>query len=169
MKIFEFHAFITFIAALLVTSMTAFAAPHPEKIVLVVSSFGTDNVLRYNRKTGEFIDVFASGGGLDGPGGIVFGPDDNLYIGSEENDSVLRYNGVTGAFIDVFASGGGLGIPEGLVFGPDGNLYITSIATNDVKRYDGETGEFIGVFASGGGLSVPALGLTFFHGKKIKN
>jgi len=34
---------------------------------LLVSSFATDQVKRYNGTTGIFIDNFASGGGLDGP------------------------------------------------------------------------------------------------------
>jgi DNA-binding beta-propeller fold protein YncE len=40
---------------------------------LYVSSAGTDQVLRYNGATGTFIDVFASGGGLDGPAFLTFG------------------------------------------------------------------------------------------------
>ena len=56
---------------------------------------------------GDFIDVFASGSGLDAPNGLVFGPDGNLYVSSANTDQVLRYNGNTGAFIDVFVSADG--------------------------------------------------------------
>jgi hypothetical protein len=31
-------------------------------------------VLRYDGETGAFLDVFASGGGLEDPAGLVFGP-----------------------------------------------------------------------------------------------
>ena len=64
-------------------------------------------VLRYDGTTGDFIDVFASGGGLDIPVHLTFGPDNNLYVTSLLT-GVLRYNGTTGDFIDVFPSGGGL-------------------------------------------------------------
>ena len=39
---------------------------------LYVSSSHTDQVLRYNGTTGAFMNIFASGGGLDGPTFLVF-------------------------------------------------------------------------------------------------
>ena len=98
---------------------------------------------------GDFIDVFATGDGLDDPHGLVFGPDKNLYVVSQATDEVLRYNGKTGAFIDAFvtAGSGGLDVPFALDFGPDGNLYVSSCDTDEVLRYDGDTGDFIDVFA----------------------
>jgi glucose/arabinose dehydrogenase len=109
---------------------------------LLVSSGENDSVLRYDATSGAFIDIFASGGGLDDPEGLALGPDGHLYVTSRSN-AVLRYHGTTGAFIDIFASGGGLADPAGLVFGPDGNLYVSSGETDDVKRFDGATGVFI--------------------------
>ncbi len=50
---------------------------------LYVNSEHTNNVLRYDGATGAFIDVFASGGGIDESEGIGFGPDGNLYVVSE--------------------------------------------------------------------------------------
>jgi uncharacterized repeat protein (TIGR01451 family) len=138
------------------------AQPHlaPLPAHLFVSSHNTDQVLRYHGSSGAFLDVFASGGGLDEPIGLTFGPDGNLYVSSYNTDQVLRYDGLTGAFLDVFASGGGLNDPVGLTFGPDGNLYVSSYSTDQVLRYDGLTGAFLDVFASGGGLGAPA-GLVF--------
>jgi streptogramin lyase len=127
--------------------------------VLLVSSGDNDAVLRYNATTGAFIDVFASGGGLDDPEGLAIGPDGNLYVTSRSNE-VLRYDGVTGAFLGVFASGGGLEDPAGLVFGADGRLYVSSGETGDVKRFDAASGEFFDTFTSGGDLVSPE-GLRF--------
>ena len=131
---------------------------------LLVSSFNTDEVLRYDGTTGAFIDAFvtAGSGGIDGSALMIIGPDGNFYIGSGFTDEVLRYDGTTGAFIDVFvtANSGGLNFPHGLAFGPDGNLYVSSFFTDEVLRYDGTTGAFLDVFASSGGLSGPA-GLVF--------
>ena len=41
---------------------------HPAAADLLVSSFGTDQVLRYNGSTGAFLDAFVivGSGGLDG-------------------------------------------------------------------------------------------------------
>ncbi|MBO1351009.1 MAG: hypothetical protein EBE86_028245 [Hormoscilla sp. GUM202] len=63
---------------------------------LLVSSANSDEVLRYDATTGFFLDVFASGGGLDNPFGLTFGPDGNLYVSSSLTDQVLRYDGTTG-------------------------------------------------------------------------
>jgi hypothetical protein len=84
---------------------------------LLVGSFVTDNDLRYDGATGAFLGVFATGGGLDIPFDLTFGPDGNLYVSSLLSDEVLRYDGSNGSFIDVFASGDGLDEPTGLAFG----------------------------------------------------
>jgi len=108
-----------------------------------------NQVVRFDGRTGVFLGVFASGGGLSGSLGIAFGPDGNLYVTSYNTDQVLRYNGGTGKFMDVFASDSrhGLVRPHGIAFGPDGNLYVTS-ATNKVLCFDGKTGSFLKVAAS---------------------
>ncbi|MEK6224581.1 MAG: hypothetical protein N2A97_06970 [Thermodesulfobacteriales bacterium] len=69
---------------------------------LFVGSVLSNEVLRYNGRTGAFIDAFVSAesGGLEKPAGLVFGPDGNLYVGSVVSNEVLRYDGMTGAFID---------------------------------------------------------------------
>jgi sugar lactone lactonase YvrE len=87
---------------------------------LYVASGNNNQILRYDGRTGAFLGVFASGGGLSDPFGIAFGPDGNLYVCSVLNSKILRYNGKTGAFIDstlTFFS------PRGLTFGPNGVLY----------------------------------------------
>jgi hypothetical protein len=78
-------------------------------------------VLRYDGKTGDFIDVFVApgSGGLDFAAELSFGPDGNLYVNSYLGDSVLRYDGKTGGFLDAFVpSGGQLMSPTGLIFSP---------------------------------------------------
>ncbi|MBW4471328.1 MAG: PEP-CTERM sorting domain-containing protein [Stenomitos rutilans HA7619-LM2] len=58
---------------------------------LYVSSFRTNEILRYDSISGAFLGVFASdnnGGlgslnGLNGPNGLLFGPDGSLYVTTE--------------------------------------------------------------------------------------
>jgi sugar lactone lactonase YvrE len=114
-------------------------------------------ILRFNGRTGAFIDVFATAPSLKRPYGNAFGPDGKLYVASFRSDQILRFDGTTGAFLDVFAQGNGqadgLNGPNDLVFGPDGALYVTtqgSVADgqggiaftqkSQVLRYDTATG-----------------------------
>jgi hypothetical protein len=73
---------------------------------------GGTSILRFNGRSGAFIDAFVTGsqsdiGDLTVVGGIAFGPDGNLYVtnfGSgrpgHPQAAVVRYNGKTGRFID---------------------------------------------------------------------
>ncbi|SRR5579883_1601399 len=58
---------------------------------LYVSSFRTNQILRYDGTTGAFLGVFASDNnhglgslnGLNGPNGLLFAPDGSLYVATE--------------------------------------------------------------------------------------
>jgi DNA-binding beta-propeller fold protein YncE len=117
---------------------------------LLVSSWATDEVLRYDRATGAFLGAFvaAGSGGLSAPQGLAFGPDGDLYVSSFLTNEVLRYDGQTGAFLNVFvaAGSGGLANPHSVAFGPDGNLYVISLFPGEVLSYDGQTGAFLNAF-----------------------
>ena len=65
---------------------------------------GNHRVLRFDGKTGSFIDTFVapSSGGLNDPYGLEFGDDGNLYVISGGTNSVLRYDGLTGSFHSTF-------------------------------------------------------------------
>ena len=117
-------------------------------------------MLEFNGTTGAFVKVFAGfgSGGLTGPGGLVFGPDGDLFVASSSN-AVLEFNGTTGAFVKGF-NDGGLNGPLGLVFGPDGDLYVSSFDSNAVLVYNAATGAFVKTLASGGELSGPGS-MTF--------
>jgi len=92
---------------------------------LYVTSFGTNQVLRFDGTTGAFVDAFVSAGdgGLSLPRDLVFGPDSNLYVGSFGTGDIFRYNGTTGTFMDDFvaAGSGALGGPTFLLFGEGGS------------------------------------------------
>ena len=129
---------------------------------LYVASFLTDEILRYNIH-GEFVDniVSSHNGEILNPKYSLFGPDNNLYVSS--NDDVLRFDGKSGKFLDVFIrhGSGGLVLPTGITFGPDNNLYVSSGNTDEILRYSPD-GTFKDVFvkSGSGGLNGPE-DLTF--------
>jgi len=78
-------------------------------MTLLVSSFESDSVLRYDSTTGAFIDEFV-------PAGSGGSNDSSIITFSANTDEVLRDDGTTEEFIDVFGPGGGLDGPGGIVF-----------------------------------------------------
>jgi DNA-binding beta-propeller fold protein YncE len=128
--------------------MALFAGWAAAANVVYVSSFDNDTVLKFNADTGAPLGVFVppGSGGLNGPTGLTFGPDGNLYVSSFVlNNRVLKYHGTTGQFLGVFVdeASGGLQGPMDLSFGPDGYFYVGSSYGGGVFRYDGSTGAFV--------------------------
>jgi len=118
---------------------------------LYVSSFETDEILRYDGQSGAFLGVFVSAGlgGLNGPdAGAKFGPDGNLYVPSFWNDRVLRYDGASGASMGDFIPfrHGSLRQPRDLVFHKN-HWYVASSANSRILRYDAD-GVFVDIFAT---------------------
>jgi len=112
---------------------------------LLVASFNTDSILRYDDQTGAFIDAFASGGDLVQPEYMTIGPNGNLYVNSG-GGAILQYDGVTGNPFGVFVGPGS--IAYGLDFGPDGNLCVAKrggpAGISFIWKFDGQTGEGLG-------------------------
>jgi DNA-binding beta-propeller fold protein YncE len=137
---------------------------------LYVSSFGTDEVARFDGRTGRSLGAFVrrGSGGVKTPHNFVWGPDGRFYLASRGTSSILRYDAQSGEFIDVFIprGRGGLNDPTDLVFRPDGMLYVSDYttdgrppATDDpnppgrggaVRRYHARTGEYAGDFIAPG-------------------
>ena len=106
---------------------------------LYVSSFDTDEILRFDGTTGEFIDVFASGGGLDGPVGMLFDKEtSSLYVSSKNSNQILKYDSQTGEFQEIFIQDEDFFLqkPESIIKGPDGNFYISSSKTNQIFQFN---------------------------------
>ena len=109
------------------------------------------DVLRFNPKTGDFIDVFIEEDGgvgqLNRPEGLVFGPDGRLYITSfradaTDTDSIRIYD-ADGYFvenIELDEVDSPRAFAQALLFGPRGFLFVPISGggpdTGAVRRYD---------------------------------
>ena len=140
----------------------------PDCSLYVVSEQRTatgELVLRYQGKTGDFVDVFVppGSGGLKGIADMVFGPDGNLYVAS--GGDVLRYDGRTGEFLGIFvpSGAGGLPVASRLAFGPDGNLHVSNgeFGQARIYKFDGTTGAPLDVFAQDLGDSTFITAIAF--------
>lgn len=112
-----------------------------------ISSFGTNQLMRFDEHSGAFLGIVAE---VQGPFASQIGFDGDLFVSSHHTGEVLRFDNVTGAFKGAFiqAHEGGLTNPTAPNFGPDGKVYVGDLATNRVLRYD-RNGKFIDVFADG--------------------
>lgn len=118
----------------------------------LITSPRSDTIERFDATTGEYLGSFVTegSGGLDLPGGVAVGPDDNVYVTSGLTGEVLRYDGQTGGFIDVFASGNGMTATNNIRFHQD-FMYVGQFASGSngvIKRFNAITGAFVDDFIS---------------------
>lgn len=122
----------------------------------------TGKILRFNPRTGKLVDTFvnnptdSSGNSLGSgcakhlhrPEGLVFGPDNNLYVTSfradaNDNDKVLVFNrkgqclGQKTIALDV--AGQERSYAQALLFGPNNRLFVPMNNTGEVRRYNIKT------------------------------
>ena len=159
----DIHAFHrTAVAVLLVMGLRN---PPCDGQELLVSSFFSDQVSRYDLSTGAYLNTFQGGAGLDGVLAARLGPDGLLYVASEGSNEIQRYNVRSGAFIDTFVTSGsgGLAGPTGMTWDAAGDLYVSSFNTDSILKYSGATGQFIqtAVAPQSGGLNGPDNGTLF--------
>src|SRR5262249_36779578 len=108
---------------------------------LIATSYFDGAVYEFNAKTGALLGTLAAPNNasslLSGPAGMAIGPDNNLYISSQNNDAILQYalgSNTLSTFISASVldapsilgpTGNSVFAPAGLRFGPDGNLYVS--------------------------------------------
>jgi len=104
---------------------------------LLVANFGTDEILRYNGTTGEFIGSLKITNGLSEPTGMVYDDKkDILYISSSNNNQILKHELQDNKTDIVFSSDDLMKKPQNLLLDDNSNLYVISEGTNSVLRYD---------------------------------
>lgn len=128
--------------------------------VLFIANQGSASVSRFDgTNTSTF--VTPGSGGLAGPGGLIFGPDNELYVTDLFLGAVRKYSGMNGGSLgDFIAAGGPLlnQFPADLLFDEGGSrLLVADLGSSftdpdpnlhgNVKAFNGTTGAFIGNFA----------------------
>jgi outer membrane protein assembly factor BamB len=135
----------------------------PDGNDLFISNWGDRSVVQFDF-AGEYVGHFvASGAGeLVDPTGLAFGPNGNLFVGTNDG-RVLEFDGETGAWVREFVSAGSGGLSEarGMLFNADGNLLVVSHGSNAVLEFDGVSGAFRGQFNKGGTLTALTLDLPW--------
>ena len=110
---------------------------------LLVASFGTDQILRYDTVTGKMMDIFINDdeGHMDCPEGLLLLPD-RLLVASFLNDRVLSYHPETGAFQEVFARGHYLDGPQVMLLHPASqSILVSSYHKDQIMVVDSATGK----------------------------
>ena len=128
---------------------------------LYVSDGPSNRVLRFDGKTGEFIDVFAQHAQLFGPTDLEFRGDD-LFIGmwnqSTFQGGVARFDAHTGAFEQAF--GVSIGRTSGIEFDQNGNLYASKFDSASINIFDPQTGALLDQITGFNTLGNP-MGISF--------
>lgn len=127
---------------------------------LYVANQVRGQVLRYDGKTGHFIDVFAAER-MFAPSQISFGADGNLYVANtagvasnytdrafdKEHGDIAKYDGKSGRYLGSFAPAakGALSV----AFGPNGDIFSNGYWNNRIARYNAATGAALGEVNTG--------------------
>jgi streptogramin lyase len=127
---------------------------------LLVSSFFSNAITRYDTTTGSVVGSY-SGGTVSGALGMRVGPDGLLYVCSEGNNTIQRFNTTTHAYVDTFITGSALNSPTGITFDIANNVLVGNFAGSTVTKYT-PAGTFVNslVPAGSGGLDGPDVGIT---------
>lgn len=113
-------------------------------------SSNVSSILRYDIRTGAFVDVYATGGDLEDSTDLAFDAAGNAYVSNfgdfgtfAFHDNVVKFgpgNTPAGTFASLPFPAGAVGVE----FGPNNDLFVSSFANNAIYRYDATTGAQIG-------------------------
>jgi WD40 repeat protein len=115
---------------------------------LLVTSYGTDSVQRYDELTGAPMPAPGNNGAdfiaphtspLSTPLDVLFTPDGYLLVDSAEDNDVLLYDGQSGQYLSLLVPPvtPNLAGPTGMIFSPDGSsFFLASVGNHTVLRFD---------------------------------
>jgi CSLREA domain-containing protein len=141
-------------------------------VELLVCDSGNDSVASYDRNGQRNVDTISAGaGGMDIPGSIAFGPEDDLFVAAYSS-GVHRFSSTgssKGLFVDPADVPAPLFAPTAAIFGdlsnaPNTDMYVADYYPGErilrVNRFSGAVSTFVAQNA--GGLSTPS-DLAFYN------
>ena len=131
----------------------------------------TANKLLVSGSPTPAVTLSAAGGSLNGPVGLAFDPNANLWVANYASSTVVAFTasqlGASGSPVPVVTSspaGGSLSGPEGLAFDGNGNLWVANNTSSTVVEFVmqqlGNPTPEVTLSATAGSLNGPA-GLVF--------
>lgn len=134
------------LAAILVAGSPVVAAPLPPANTghFYVSSFESDDIVVYGG-SGNVLRRF-SDPQLDGPRGIVIGPDGRIMVAAHKSDAIVVFD-ADESHIATYTHPQ-LDGPTGLALGPGNVLYVCSYENHKIVAF-GPNGEMVGSFTAG--------------------
>ncbi len=164
------NIFSHLLSALLIALVTT-AATTPARAGDLLVSSATNEVLRYDGQTGAFIDVFASGGGLLGSAGLVFGsagllplsPASGTYLTTQNFDLSLILK-VTGPAVSVVGASATLNAGDVTAALVGCIIPGTLVSGGSTFRCPGLSGAFLGT-----GTHTLAVTLDLSDGSSVSN
>ena len=125
---------------------------------IYVASHANDKIQRYDGDSGAWLGTFVDAGALglwQGPSGVAFGPDSNLYatLGDGSGRHVVAFDGHSGEMIGSFVPVGRGGLVDcgGIRFGQDRLLYVLDYTGQQTLRYADDSGDFVDRLKGGPG------------------
>ncbi len=121
------------VGGLLTTPVTT--VPDPNGNGMIVSDLLSDRLVRvgFDGSQSIFLDDAAAGGLLEGPGGLAFDGDGNLYIANNLGNSILKVD--PAHHVTVFSNSPLISAPGGMVCDGSGNLFCAMYSYATIVRF----------------------------------
>ena len=106
-------------------------------------------------RLGQWGEKGSREGQLDGPTGLAFDANGDLYVADSRNDRIQKFT-KDGAFLLAWGSSGSaqgqISRPWGLTIDHEGNVYVSDWGNNRVQKFSPD-GSYLTTFGAGGGAS----------------